>query len=1439
MNGNLFTYSWFLDEKETERTVIKVYGVNKENETICLLIEDFSPYAYVELPDIEWNQGRLSQLMDKINSFMRDKKPLTYALQYKEKYYGAHIEPESISVGPIRKKKFPFLLLTFNTRGDIRMMNNILRKYPIRLMGMSEMRLKTQETSCTEVLQLTTVRKLPTSGWITFKGGKEIKTDREGFKMYRVKWKYLYPLDSNECVTPLVLSFDIEVNSSIPTTFPDATRDLDKVFQISCVLHRTPGNYTKYLLSLGYPSRTVVEPDVTIRTFDTEDLLLNGFTAFIQEFSPNILIGYNIFTFDIPYMIDRAKGRANCFNEFDKMGFDRDVHAKEKTIVWSSSAYGKQEFQFLDVEGVLIVDLLTVIRRDHKLSNYKLNTVSKLFLKDEKKDLDAKSIFKCYRLALGKDAKGEPVARSERGDRALGICGNYCVQDTLLVSKLYDKLDIWLGLSAMATVCRVPIFHLFTQGQQVKVYSQIYNECTHTGIVVEDTNIVTNENEHYSGAKVFPPIPGVYDKVVPFDFASLYPSAIIAHNIDPSTFVTDPNVPDSLCHVIEWDDHQGCDHDPKIVKRNELSEYIVRENALITAMRKEKKPRKEEIAKRVLALKPYIKQRAELNKSKPKHIICGHNRYRFLKEPIGVLPRILKHLLDSRSATKKQMKALEEGELLYNVLDKRQLAYKVSANSAYGAMGVTKGYLPFMPGAMCTTAIGRKSVELVAKTIPSTYGGQLVYGDSVSGDTPILIKYGDDTIDLKTIDDLGDPDKWSPYDQFKPNQPDMINKEQCVVEGRIWTGKWSQIKRVIRHRTTKKMYRILTHTGCVDVTEDHSLLSLQGEQVKPTEVEVGFRLLHSFPSAFEEFDVTAIEGVVEYKACSKCKKEVNINEFYVNSDGTFYTSCKECVYKKNNEHKEYLKPYVSEYDYFNKPKPLTKEEAFVWGFFMADGKYNSGKYSWSLSNQDLKLLERCQGYLEIVEPCYRFVILDVRVSSAVYKLVPLGKVKMIAQKYGQIFYDKRKRKIVPYSILNASLEIKKWFFEGYYAGDGYLTDKESKGGLRMDCKGAIGIQGLYILLKSLGYTTICVNTREDKHDIFRLNATMNKGRKDPTAIKKIIPLPPMYDYVYDIETDEGVFHAGIGELILKNTDSAYINFPHLANGSAKEIWEYCEHVAIEVSKLFKAPMKLAFEEVIYWRFLILSKKRYMSMKCGKDGVVSDEISKKGVLLARRDNSDVVRNVYSTLVKKVFANDSFDDIIYFLIQEINAIFGHYHPNSEFVVSQSVGDVKIPDLDSVEPDAEGKIGSYKVKRLPEDPDERARKITDKGASSVSEYYLKSLPPQAQLAIKLQKRGRPVETGERLEYVITTEAKIGARKSEKIESYEYFQSHAHVLCIDYFYYLKQLVTPVDEVLNALYMDKLKGDFIASQYKFRLKREGVLNEIRELSRIPIVVEE
>ena len=59
-------------------------------------------------------------------------------------------------------------------------------------------------------------------------------------------------------------------------------------------------------------------------------------------------------------------------------------------------------------------------------------------------------------------------------------------------------------------------------------------------------------------------------------------------------------------------------------------------------------------------IKPYREERADVKKGIPKMRMCSKRKYRFLKEPKGVIPTVLQNLLDSRKQTRVEKKNLEK-----------------------------------------------------------------------------------------------------------------------------------------------------------------------------------------------------------------------------------------------------------------------------------------------------------------------------------------------------------------------------------------------------------------------------------------------------------------------------------------------------------------------------------------------------------------------------------------------------------------------------------------------------------------------------------------------------------------------------------------------------------------------------------------------------------
>ena len=719
----------------------------------------------------------------------------------------------------------------------------------------------------------------------------------------------------------------------------------------------------------------------------------------------------------------------------------------------------------------------------------------------------------------------------------------------------------------------------------------------------------------------------------------------------------------------------------------------------------------------------------------------------------------------------------------------------------------------------CTTFMGRTNIEIVAKTIVEEYKGELVYGDTdcVLATEPVLVM-NDGIVDYKTVEELSD----GIWTRINPNK-EISNVKKGLM---VWSDNgFTNIINVVRCGVKKPLSRVLTHIGVINCSNEHSLLTDDLKSVTPLDIKIGDKLC-----------------VSELPLPSDTPK----NPVYNNK-----------VAVKTIE--DYVIPNVN----FN---GLTAELSFVWGLFYADGscgqylsKTGYNKSTWAINNQDNKLLNRVCCILKKHENSLDFKILDTMESSSVNKLVAIqfskklehrGTIVNFVDRYRNLFYDSRKYKKIPTIIFNAPFGIRQSFYMGYHAGDGSRKDPA----LCLSNKGAIGSAGLFYLLRSIGYQ-VSVNTREDKPHIYKLTgSTPEKGmRYIKNAVKKIITYNGNEDdYIYDIQTENHHFAAGVGQLVVHNSN--YIHFPHLKNKTASEAWDYALDVAEKISSLFPRPIKLDFEEALYERFFILTKKRYMYKACGQDGIVSNKIGRRGVLLNRRDSSVFVRNLYEKVVTKIMDREDRDEILYFILQEINRLCSNSIPYKDFVVTKSVGNTNnfIESDDNCRIEGESilehyidekgkekiKIGDYIAPKLPKDPKEREKQFKLKDARTIKEYYERCLPAQVQLAEKMKRRGQLVQTGSRLEFLVTDIENHTAKQYEKLESMEYFLEHSSFLTVDFFYYIKIAINSIDEILNIAFLKNdgryskpFKKDFVKEQYIFRYKkRRAVIEQIKNL---------
>jgi len=459
----------------------------------------------------------------------------------------------------------------------------------------------------------------------------------------------------------------------------------------------------------------------------------------------------------------------------------------------------------------------------------------------------------------------------------------------------------------------------------------------------------------------------------------------------------------------------------------------------------------------------------------------------------------------------------KNGKLEYIIDKKKKLIENERINSLIKVMNLNYSY---------TYDLSPKGEEEY-KTL--RYGKVLIAtdADSVSGDTPLLLKDINENILIKTIEDL--------TTEYKTNI--LTNKEYGNSDYQIWTNNgWTNIKHVMRHKVTKQMYRVITHTGCVDVTEDHSLLNEYAQKITPNECKIGTALLHDFPlfhkienipDNLEEYnyeeinDYARLLNIYNFRKLSKTKKIELINEY------------------KNKQCLDLCKNTL-----------ITEDEAYVMGLFLADGhckksiRIKDGKkydrFTWSISNTNYVLLAKAKLILTKIYGNY-FRLREINKYKNTYSINTKYQIELIGGKttlyiielYRKLFYYKN-AKYIHYELLNSNINIRKQLFKGYYHGDGLHDLDKPK---RIDVYTKITAQCIYILCRSIGYLVSINNDYTSrKKEVYNLQLTNIKLCRNPTQIKKIYKLEHKEIYVYDLETENHHFQAGIGSMIVHNTD---------------------------------------------------------------------------------------------------------------------------------------------------------------------------------------------------------------------------------------------------------------------------------------------------------------
>ena len=332
-------------------------------------------------------------------------------------------------------------------------------------------------------------------------------TNMDVYGNTRYLYQYIaeeYPADQVQFDPKQIRVFNVDIETAAENGFPDIETADQEILAISL-----KDSHTGRIIVFGARPFENKDPQVDYLHFRTENGMLQAFLEYWIENYPDVITGWNVQLFDIPYIagrIDRVLGdRYTRFLSPWRLISRREIYIK-----------GRKQIAY-DLPGIATLDYLELYRKFtySNQESYKLDYICSVELGEKKLDHSEYDTFKEF----------------YQNDWQKFI--EYNIHDVRLVDKLDNKMKLLDLAFTMAYDAKVNYEDVFSQVRMWDNY--IYVELLKRKIAIPPKKESATKTEKYAGAYVKEPIPGMYDWVVSFDLNSLYPHLIMQYNISPET----------------------------------------------------------------------------------------------------------------------------------------------------------------------------------------------------------------------------------------------------------------------------------------------------------------------------------------------------------------------------------------------------------------------------------------------------------------------------------------------------------------------------------------------------------------------------------------------------------------------------------------------------------------------------------------------------------------------------------------------------------------------------------------------------------------------------------------------------------------------------------------------------------------------------------------
>jgi len=359
--------------------------------------------------------------------------------------------------------------------------------------------------------------------------------DIEDFQIYgqtRFLNQYIfeqYPDDEIKYDTSKIRVFTLDIETGAENGFPDIESADQEILLISI-----KDSDMNRIIVFGSRAYDNYDKEVNYLHFESEVGLLNGFLHWWTQNYPDVITGWNVQLFDIPYIyrrIERMIGETEA----------RLLSPWKNTMSREIFIKGRKNFAY-DLMGIATLDYLELYKKFTYTNqeSYRLDHIASVELDTKKLD---HSEFDTFKEFYTKD-----------WDKFV----KYNIIDVRLVDQLDDKMKLLDLAFTMAYDAKVNFEDVYSQ---VRMWDNIiYVYLAKQKITIPPKKESSKDNK-YAGAFVKEPVAGMYDWIVSFDLNSLYPHLIMQYNLSPETLLPErhpyANVDRLLNREIDLSDLSG------------------------------------------------------------------------------------------------------------------------------------------------------------------------------------------------------------------------------------------------------------------------------------------------------------------------------------------------------------------------------------------------------------------------------------------------------------------------------------------------------------------------------------------------------------------------------------------------------------------------------------------------------------------------------------------------------------------------------------------------------------------------------------------------------------------------------------------------------------------------------------------------------------------